>query len=235
MNKDGWIDKLKKEIVELQKIQHILLVKNPTYPFLYPVVENAIYSLANLLSFIEQKNPYFTAFSEDYFHNRQIAMHKAFFSDLHICIEEGLKKIATEKRFLVETHKQKQFCNIVEEIREKVKDASKIEIELQKIIALAPLQHSFNDYLNSVLEHIPSLSKEFIRESRNYFDGISICRNKISHPFNHFTDSERQRLKTAKLGAIIAPDGYGMQMTFEGYKNLIIDIIHFFDTLHAYL
>lgn len=234
LDKNDWAKKLKEEIIALQKIQHILNLKKPTYPFLFPLVENAIYALANLLAYIEGKNSYVVKFHEGYFYNRQIAMHKAFFSDLHTGVEEGLKKITEEKGFKVDIHKKIQAEQIVQRIKGKIRDTSKITKELDEVKELGGKIPTFNDHLNAVLGNIPSLGKTYIQQSRDYFDGINICRNKVSHPSSKFTESEKNRLKTAKLGKVISNEG-DMAMTFEGYKFLINDIIYFFDTLYAHL
>ena len=235
MQKEEWIKKIKEGILELQEIQKILINKNPTYPFLYPTIENAIYAMANLLTYIEEKNPYFTQFNEGYFMNRQIAMHKTFITDLHIGIEDGLRKIIKENKYSVSVTRAEQAEGIIEAIKKKIPDASKIGAELQSIRNLGGKHATFNDYLNVVLKNIISLTDTYRNSCRMYFDGISILRNKVSHSDIAFSESEVNKLKNAKLGNAVTSDGKGMVFTFEGYKFLVADIIRFFDNLYARL
>lgn len=235
MTKEEWIKKIKEEIVRIQKIQHILINKKPTYPFLYPTIENAIYAMANLLAYIEEKNPYFTQFDEGYFMNRQIAMHRSFFSDLHIGIENGLEETIKSKKFQVEISKEKKVNNLVKKIKEKLTESSQIEKELKEITSFIPIYPSFNDNLNSVLKNINGLDEQYIKDCRTYFDGFNIIRNKVDHPFHKFTDSEKERLKSAKLSKVVADNGTDFVMTFEGYQFLIEDVIRFFDNINAHL
>ncbi len=225
---------MREEIVELQKIQQILLFKNPKHPFLYPLVENAIYALTNLLAYVDAKNHYFRLYNRFYFYNRQATMHKSFFSDLHINAEDGLKEIIKSNNFVVKISNKKHVESIVEKIEHKISNSSKIKVELKEIIGLSTNIPSFNDHLHTVLKNIPGLSKEYIAGCRAYFDGISIIRNKVSHPKTPFTQLEKAKLTKAKLGRVISTKGT-FQMTFEGYKLLIQDILRFFDNLHAHL
>lgn len=233
MDRSEWAKKLKQGIIDLQRIQHIMVVKNPTYPFLYPVVENSIYTLANLLGFVEQNNPYFTTFREDYFFNRNIAMHKSFFSDLHIGVETGLREIANTRSFNIENSRQVRVNSLVERIKAKINDFTKIEGELKEILGLGSPHYSFNDYLNSVLKNIPSLGVEYIKSCRLYFDGINIARNKMSHSDMTLSESEKNKLLNAKLGKLVGSDG-NFQVSFEFYKPVIEDIIRFFDMLYSH-
>lgn len=234
MNKSQWSQKLKEEIVELQRLQKALLIKNPTYPFLYPTIENAIYAMTNLLAFIEEKNPYFTAFREEYFYNRNIAMHKSFIADLHIGTETGLIEMNKKHEFPILNSSRNRVNSIVERLKKRIKDTSVIKRELEDILNLAGKYPIFNDQLDAVLVNIKSLKVEYVQVARLYFHGINILRNNISHPPRIFTKSEIERLNKARFGNALDKKG-NLRMTFEGYKLLIKDIINFFDTLHANL
>ena len=233
VNRAEWAKKLKEEIIELQKIQKILLRKTPTYPFLYPVVENAIYAMTNLLTYVEDKNPFFKIFAEDYFANRNITMHKTFFNDLHIGTEDGLRQIIQKNNFPMTITREEKAKSLVERISNKIKESSKINGELKEILELVGTHPTFNDYLNCVLNNIPSLSTTYIKGCRIFFDGFNIIRNKVSHSDMTLSESEKEKLIKAKLTNAISPDGKSIQMTFEGYKLLISDIIRLFDRLYA--
>ena len=234
MDKSHWIKKLKEEIIELEAFRKILIIKNPTYPFLYPTIENATYNMVNLLTYLEEKNPHLISFHEDYFYNRNIAMHKAFLHDLHSNIEVGLVKIREEQSFPVINSSEKRVKSITERISVKLGNTSIIDRELGEIIDLAGKYPSFNDNLEPVLLNISSLSEDYKKAVRAYFHGLSVLRNNVSHPNKVFSDSERARLVKAKLSNAFDEEG-NLTMTFEGYKLFLKDIISFFDMLYANL
>ncbi len=234
IDKPYWIKTLQQELVEFSRIRTILLHKNPTYPFLYPAIENAEYAMANILAYLEGVNPHLVQFADDYFGNRNISMHREFLRELHTNIEDGLSQIVEQKQFPLLITKEEQAKSIVESIKQKLGDTTIIRTELKKILRLGGMFPTFNDYLNTVIENIP-LPETYRHECRMYFDAFSIVRNKMSHSDMTLSESEKEKLITAKFGKIIAPDGKGMQMTFEGYKLLIGDAIRFFDQLNSHM
>ena len=232
--KEDFAQKLKVEIVRLQKILNVLQLKKPSHTFLFPTIGNALVSMTDLLIYLEGKNPYYPSFDEPLFNNRQAAMHRSFFGDLHAGVEEGLRKIIDDNKFEVSVSREDLAVGIVKSIRDKLGDTKLISEELGKITKLGGTRPTFNDYLNTVLDNIPGLGKKYHKAARIYFDGLSIIRNKVSHSDMSLTDDEKKRLIDAKLGNTISKDG-DLQMFPEGYKPLIKDAIRFFDNLYAHL
>lgn len=232
MNTDLFINKLRSEIQQLRSIQTILSAKNPSHGFLDPTINNAIASMVELRVYLEGKNPYYKRVSEEFFKYRQVAMHRSFFSDLHIGVEEGLKEIIETKKFKIVLNRRERILGIVNRITQKVPNVSVISKELKEIMELGGDYPTFNDFLNGVLNNIGALSESYKKECRIYFDGISIIRNKVSHSEFKLSEQEKVKLKRAKLGKVIASDG-NLQMTFEGYKLLINDAVRFFDTIQT--
>lgn len=229
--KNPFAEKLKISIVELKKLQEILSIKRPTYPFLNPVFGNVIASMVDLLAYLEGKNPYYTGFDEAFFGNRQAAMHRAFFTDLHVATEEGLREIIDRENFKVVIGRQKKAKNIVERIKKNLKDLKDIGKGLDGVLDLGGSFPTFNDYLNTVLENIP-LKKEYKIACRVYFDALNIIRNKVSHSDMTLSEEEKEKLIRGKFQKAISPEGQ-LQMTFEGYEPLLVDIVRFFDTLNS--
>lgn len=234
MEKHLWSQIIHTEIEKLRKIQVVLSSKNPSHPNLIPTIENAIYSLSNLVVYIDGGNPYFPDFDEYYFYNRQGAMHLQFFTNLHTSIDDGLHKIIKDKGFTIEINSQKRVKRIVDSIESKLAETSIIKDELNKISELANKKPFIKDALDTVFDNVKDLDENFIKGFRVYLEGLGICRNKAVHRLEPFTDDEKQRLIKAKLGKVISTDG-SMQMTFEGYSYLVNDIIKFFDTIYANL
>lgn len=234
MNNEFLIEKLKKEIKELNNIQKLLGFKNPSHKFLDPTINNAIASMVDLLVYLEGRNPYYKRVNNDFCNYRQTAMHRAFFSDLHIGVEEGLREIIENNNLVIAVSKQKHALTIVQKIRNKIPDTLTVSKELEEILQLAGNYPTFNDFLNTVLNGIASLKERYRIDCRIFFDGMNIIRNKVSHSDFKLSDQEKDKLKKAKLGKVIASDN-NLQMTFEGYKLLLGDIIRFFDTLYASL
>jgi len=161
-------------------------------------------------------------------------MHRSFFGDLYIGVEDGFRKIISENKFRIRVSRQDQAASIIKSIKEKLPDTKPIDEDLNKIAKLVGKRPSFNDYLNTVLNSISSLDDQYRKEARTYFSGLSIIRNKVSHSDMSLTNGEKERLIAAKLRHVISKDG-GLQMTFEGYRPLIKDAIGFFDNLYAHL
>lgn len=234
VQKEYNIKKLREQIVVLGKIHKVITNKKPSLVFLSPTIGNASAMMIELVIYLEGSNPYYSSFDQDFYNNRQAAMHRGFFSDLHIDIEAGLNQIIIDNNFTICISKRDSVEKIIKNITEKVKDIEDLSTEIGNIKRLAGNHPSFNDYLNTVLNSIQKIDKAYKVECRSYFDGLSILRNKVSHSEMLLSEQEKEKLIKAKLGKSIGSDGK-LQMTFEGYQYLIIDIIHFFDKLHASL
>lgn len=234
MDKEAFKKKIVEQIDTLIKLKQILEIKSPGHTFLIPTIGNAITALTNLFLYLEGKNPYFPDFSKPFFNNLQVTMHRTFLTDLHSGVEAGLTKIIKDKNFKVVINRKEAALKIIERIKSKIKKPEDLEKEFVEILKLAGERPTFYDYLNSTLDSISTLNKDFSKGARIYYDGLSIVRNKLSHSDMNFSEAEKERLVRAKLGKIISPEGQPA-MTFEGYGFLIKDAIYFFDTLYSHL
>lgn len=226
--------KIKSEIKELKNIQMILQFKRPSYDFLAPTINNSIASLVDLLVYLENKNPYYKEFNVDFFNYRQTAMHREFFSNLFIDTEAGIREVINILNIKVNISRQEKVVKIVASIRNKVKEVENIENELKSIIDLGGKFPTFNDYLNTMLIGIKKLDRNYAQQCRIYFDALNIIRNKISHSDENLSENEKVKLIKAKFAKAIGKDNL-LQMTFEGYKLLLNDIIRLFDHIYAYI
>jgi hypothetical protein len=235
INKDIWVNQLKLEIASLQNLQKVLAFKNPTDPFLLPVIENATYTMVNALLYLEGNNKYLSSFDERYFHDRQVDMHRSFISSLHISIEEGLKIIISRENISPPKISSKErMISIVRRIENKCSNCPDLASETIDLVKVGMPYPSFMDHLVAVLENLPKLDDQTKQAVITYFNGLSDLRNNVSHPSRSFTQSEIEGLKKAELGSTISKDGT-MQMTFEHYKLFIYDAVRFFDIVNASL
>jgi len=226
------LKKLKSQIYKLRRLQVILEVKHPHIDFLDPTINNAIISLINICVYLERKSPYYNHFSESLYNHMNTAMNRHFFTDLLVDIEEGLIEIIKKGSILVIINKQKQANKIAKTIKDKVQNISDISKELKDIIKLGGNTPSFNDHLNSVLNHFFAKNTKYIKSCRCYFDALSIIRNRVSHPDRKLTENERQKLITGHFKNAISEDCL-LQMTFEGYESIFLDIVKFFDKIYS--
>lgn len=233
MNKPELTLLLKKEAIRLATLQQILDRKKPHFLFLNPLIGNTNATMVDLTIYLEGKNPYYPKFEEGFFNNRQAAMHRNFFTDLHICVEDGLIELIKEKGWEVTSSKRAQLSSLLDKILKKC-ESLKESPELDELSSLISPHATFNDHLNCVLDHSPSLSKKYKAAMRCYFDGLNIIRNKVSHSDMSLSDIECEKLEKAKLGKALSSDKK-LQMTFLGYQLLIKDVIRFFDTLYSHL
>lgn len=229
MDKKWYSDKIYKEIHRLKKFEKIITIKKPSYWFFEPAIGNSAASLADLLCYLEEKNPYYIGFNEAFFNNRQRTVHRTFISDLHSNTEDGLREIIKNQDFQVEINRKNQAESIVEKLRDRLSSS-----EIKKILDLGGENPTFNDHLHAVLRNTKNLDSSYKKQCIIYFDGINILRNKISHSDMTLTEEEKIKLGKAKLGNAIAKDGK-LQFTFEGYLPLLIDHVKFFDNINVAL
>lgn len=236
MNKEqtnNYIIKYKAAIIDLTAIQNVINYKIPSFHFLFDTIGNAGFSLTNILTYMEGKHIYYKEFTGEFFNAAQASMHRQFFADLHTGVEAGLIQIIKNKNVQIEISKKKRAESIVKRIENKIADISIISKEIEDIKKLVVNRPAFNDHLDTVLK-ATNLSEDYKKSSRSYFEALSIIRNKVSHSDMTLTDGEKTKLKNGKLGNAIGSDGL-LQMTVEGYKPLITDVVRFFDNVHTNL
>ncbi len=229
--KTNYINKIKQTIKTLDSIQLIITKKTPTYLYLTNTISNAGYSLTNILIYIEGKHPYFSGFDDMFLINTNALMHRTFFSDLHISVENELKKMINNQNLLpVEISRNKNIDSVLLEINNNINNIKSIRKVLETFKIKTP---QFGDYLNTALMRVPNLEPQYKKDARCYFDALTIIRNKVSHSDMHLSEIEINKIKKGKLGKVIAKDNT-LRMTFEGYEYLIRDIINFFDKLYSH-
>lgn len=232
-DKKLWIATLAIEINELQSLQKILNLKNPSLPFLAPCLENAVYALTCSLAYVDKKNILLPKFRVKYFKNRQITMHRTFLRDLHSNTEDGLRRIIKSQKFKVENSSKNRIEGIIVRIKTKA-GVVNLSAEIEDLQKISGNRYSFPDYLDCILKNVSGLKNQYRKDARFYFEALSIVRNKVSHSDMTLTNNEHEKLRVAKLGRMINSRKQ-LQMTFEGYRLLLGDVIRFFDNLYANL
>lgn len=193
--------------------------------------------MVNLLLYLNGKNPYYSQeFHEDFFVSQLQLMHRACISSLHIAVEAALNEFIKSKNLRIEISIAEQRSKIVKNIREKIPECSPIKKELKEIERLGGNHPQFQDYLNTVLNNTVvyedlETDKRYKKETRAYFDALSIVRNKVSHYAQQpLKENEKDRLKRGHLGKMIDEQGY-LQMDVQFYKPIFGDTIKFLNSL----
>ncbi len=230
--KEVYKNKLNSSIINLQVLRGTILAKKPPYPFLTPTINNAVATMADLLLYLEEKHPYHQGFNEKFFNDRQVTMHGTFFNQILIDTEVGIREVLDSKDIEIQNSIQRRSKKIVDRIKEKQVNTSKIDKELSEIIKLGPTKPSFIDVLDTVLLHLHSIDENYKKFSKIYFKALGILRNKQHHVYIKPTEAERKILIQGKFGNALTKEG-DLQMTFEGYLPIVKDVIQFFDKIEV--
>jgi hypothetical protein len=116
------------------------------------------------------------------------ATNSHFFGSIHMHSEAALRLLCTVKQTRVTSSKFRQA--------EKLAEAHPA---LKKgILMLAPKHPEFADYLTAALKSM-SIDKDRQRHSREWFDAISVLRNKSAHSDARVTLSDKRKLAQVNL------------------------------------
>lgn len=238
VNKDSYKKTLLQGIKDFGEIENQLLADGSKMHLYINTASGEVrIFMVNLLLYLNGKNPYFSQkFHEDFFVSQLQLMHRACISSLHIAVEAALNEFIKSKNLGIEISMVKQRSKIVKNIREKMTECSPIEKELKKIEQLGGNHPQFQDYLNTVLSNTfffegLKTDKKYKKETRAYFDALSVVRNKSSHYTNQpLRENEKMRLKRGHLGKMINDEGL-LQMDIQFYKPIFGDIIKFVNCL----
>ena len=105
----------------------------------------------------------------------------------------------------------------------------KLEGFITEIIKGIPL--NFRDKLHAVLE-LTSLSNKDKKIWRNFFIGMTIVRNKVSHSNPTLTKQEQEDFKQGGLKVLVSENG-NLQIDPRMYKQFAGCTLDFFDLAHS--
>lgn len=135
------------------------------------------------------------------------AVHRSFFSSLHMSVEKGLSFLCDENKILVKSKQGEKFVIIAERVRNNFSPDQNAHEDVEKMIKhFKSYRKGFNDYLEAILSNT-AITKEEKKNWRIFFSSLSIIRNKTSHFEQTLSDTEREKLSSAGLGEQISADG----------------------------
>lgn len=149
------------------------------------------------------------------------AVHRSFFSSLHIAIEKEFLDLCAGIDLTAESSIRKRYIKVVNEI-------SGNEPQKQKLLSyFNKCEPSFHDLLNALLK-IVRINKYKKKIWRQYFKALTILRNKASHSDVTLSSSEKQSLNEGGFSVAVSRDGK-IQMNSRMYAQIIKHILDFFD------
>lgn len=154
----------------------------------------------------------------------QQAVHRSFFSSIHLGTEKALDCICEEYSLEISVSQQKKAQDIILNLN--LEASSKAA---KSILSLAGKLPSFTDYLNAALNH-STMQKEQKTRWRKYFIALSLVRNKVSHSDPSLNESNRDVLLEGGFGAMIDASGM-LQMNPRLYRQVCEHLIQFFTEL----
>ncbi len=149
--------------------------------------------------------------------------HRSFYSNLHVAVELGIKHLCKERNLSPESSVGKRFLNKIA----KIKCTEKEIRALQKYFSM--LEPSFIDHVNILLKH-SSLSIERKKIWRQYFNALTILRNKASHSNSRLTNNQSDCLLEGGFSVMVSRNNE-LQMNTRQYSQLASHILEFFDEI----
>jgi hypothetical protein len=156
------------------------------------------------------------------------SVHRSFFSSVMIGTEKGLDWLCARADVTVESSIRRQLDAVIDKIAADF-DADTIRPHLRAIKNLRSNLITFQDYLNTAMEHT-EVADDFCSNWRDYFRALSIIRNKASHSKVTLTDTERQDLRKARFDSWIDDRGE-LQLNTLRYAEVSARILDFFDVM----
>lgn len=160
------------------------------------------------------------------------AVHRSFFSSLHIATEAAIIEICRNAEISVHSNIESQIQRELAILQAALKENPSGLGALEKLAKrVRPAKPVFEDYLESALRH-SAMEKDAKKIWRNYFKALSIIRNKSSHADSTLNEREREALRTGGLDLMISASGElasnpGLYAQFAQFT------LNFFDSLHS--
>lgn len=156
------------------------------------------------------------------------AVHRSFFSSLHLAIESGLVALCREREVVVYNRFYKSAIEAVAQIEREAGSSKTVQRAVKTLHTYLKRQHTrFDDYLHAVLDPI-SLPRETKTQWRRFFRALSIVRNKASHSDVSLTGIERKALLDGGCGVMISSSGE-LVINPRVYAQFVTFALQFFD------
>lgn len=229
-DKDKHIKEIDRSIGELLTLQD--RTKAPAIiqnQFIGTVIDNTVCLLTAPANSLDKGNRHVTYDKSENWISAMQAVHRSFYSSIHLAIEKALDEFCKEKSVKVESSIKKEYE------REFLKLKRNLDETTEPLVAKffdkmsRSLRPNFDDYLQTALE-ISSIKKDRKKMWRKFYDALTILRNKSAHSDPNLTDNEVQRLKDGGYGALVSTNNQ-LQINPRNYFQIAFHTLDFFDEL----
>jgi hypothetical protein len=155
------------------------------------------------------------------------AVHRSFFSSIHLATEAGLAQICSQYRIEVTASSRLKAKRIVCRLKGKIDNR-----DAKEILGLAGKLPQFDDFLNAVVGKA-DLEQSIAVTWRRYFRALSIIRNKVSHSNATLSAGEVSDLQAGGFSAAVSDGQLGVNPRM--YRQIVEQIAGFFTLILAKL
>lgn len=213
-------------IVELALLEDRTRAPNPIpHQYIGTIVDNTLGLLTASANSLDNGVRIVTFSDDKNWLSLMQAVHRSFFSSIHIAIEISFERILEDRNIQVEN---KQQIKLNKELKTFEPIDKKLEAFITKIIKGIPL--NFKDKLNAVLK-LTSLSNNEKKKWRKFFIGMTIVRNKVSHSNPTLTQQQQEDLKQGGLQVLVSENG-NLKANPRMYKQFAEFSLNFFDLMN---
>jgi hypothetical protein len=149
---------------------------------------------------------------------------RSFLSSLHTTAEIVIDKSLGDNQLIPKSSirdnaekKFVEFLNVPEDLKSFVENL------------ITRFKPSFEDKLNTLLK-TASLEKKQQKKWRNFFKGLTIARNKVSHTDPTLNEDEQLILRKGELAFILTPEGV-LNLNPTKWKTIAEMVLSFFDEI----
>ena len=160
------------------------------------------------------------------------SIHRSFFADIHGNSEEGLSTICNDRGITVESNQKKQIEDLLQKIELETGHNLRVKRHTSRLRKkMRSIRPNLMDYVNTLLKQ-SDLTKEKQKTWKDFFEAITILRNKCSHSIFNIEESERKKLIAGGFQQSVNIPGeiiVGPRM----YSQVANNILNFFDLFSA--
>lgn len=200
MTKKTYLPIIKRAFDDLIKLRQSLDLTKDAHKYIAISISNTAALLtAPFNSIVCKKDAKRVRFSDEgELKSLVVAVKRSFLSSIHATTEIVIDIILKEKGIEVKNSKK---SNTEKKLEKLMPIDSNIEAIINNLLKMYE-EPSFTDKLNALLKN-SSLNKEQKAMWRNFFEGLRIARNKVSHTNPSLTDHEKKVFSSKSLAPLI--------------------------------
>lgn len=158
------------------------------------------------------------------------AVHRSFFSSVHLATEAGLVSLCVERGVPLRSRLRDAAAAPIAKIEQVAGHRPDIQRAVKDLRAvLRTTRPGFDDFLEGALSTVP-LPRKVKATWRRFFRALSIVRNKTAHSDPRLTEAERIRLRDGGFTVMISPSG-DLGLNPRMYLQVVTFTLNFFDLL----